>query len=286
MNPEQIESIATKYSEGLMFGDGVVKFRLNQALAQLAKHHENALTELDESHKAELEAKDAEIERLEAIERNRDEALAAKRKYVSKCNHCPELVIDSEDGPICCECWALDMESTVKEVRESIANFLPADANIEERCTLSALNAVFQLVQSLRAQLAETKAKLAEAEKERENEIHRIVDEGLASAKRDANEWHGKWDQNQTEKINLRAQLLAQQGLNAKLREALKHYERGTDYEVAQTALALPFDQTLMNRICEALDEAVSHLSVYSESSDFVINRIKALLAELRPETK
>lgn len=54
---------------------------------------------------AELTARVAELEKEL---RNRDESFAAKRKYVAACNHPPEVVIDSENGPICCECWALE----------------------------------------------------------------------------------------------------------------------------------------------------------------------------------
>lgn len=39
--------------------------------------------------------------------RNDEESLSAKRKYVALCNHSPELVIGSENGLICCECWAM-----------------------------------------------------------------------------------------------------------------------------------------------------------------------------------
>lgn len=56
---------------------------------------------------------------------------------------------------------------------------------------------------------------ICEAYAEREAELV-VFRDGIASAKRDANEWYGKWAENETEKINQRAELTA-------LRELLKH---------------------------------------------------------------
>jgi len=85
-----------------------------QVIARIEHESKSLLKVIDESTQefcsieSRITEKTAEVDRLSREAKNREESIEAKRKYVAKCNHLPELVIDSESGPICCECWAIN----------------------------------------------------------------------------------------------------------------------------------------------------------------------------------
>lgn len=90
-----------------------------------ANHHDPlhyALIDHANQLETSLAAQTAEVERLGQIIRNEEESINARRKYVEKCNHLPRLVIDSENGPICCECWALKEQARVAELERQLTH--------------------------------------------------------------------------------------------------------------------------------------------------------------------
>jgi hypothetical protein len=58
------------------------------------------------------------VQQLEARDRNRCEALAARKASLKvPCDHLPELVIDTETGErICCHCWADGLQIALQDV--------------------------------------------------------------------------------------------------------------------------------------------------------------------------
>lgn len=295
MTPEKIESIAEKWEKPIVDDFNADNEHLRKCIAALIRlndsdslaphgiggharsllaacYHRLALTELDESHKAELEvakrvqghladhakclseelaARDAEIERLKDTQRQMGIIMA--------------IVSPKEDFT--------EKNAYIHAVESYAADTLQLDLECER----------------LRAQLAETKAKLAEAEKEVDKWTH------------EANARFSSWEKAeldlqvaQKHYDKQSAQLLAQQDLNAKLREALTEIKFKRPFPADNTdvydwmdqagklidyALALPFDQTLLERICTVLDKAFQNVTILN-----LADEISALLAELRPQ--
>jgi DNA-directed RNA polymerase subunit RPC12/RpoP len=97
-----------------------------------------AIAERDEARAkaGAMEARIAELEKEIAVFEKEQEAVAFRKSQADKCYHPDELVIGTEDGYICCHCWAEQAEAKLAEMMDKFRpeNFIHHQATECGKC--------------------------------------------------------------------------------------------------------------------------------------------------------